>query len=51
INDIKINICINSDCDKMSFMTMKKTKKLELKIKPADKNNYCISVGGQSKIE
>ncbi|CAG8679483.1 3595_t:CDS:1 [Cetraspora pellucida] len=51
INDIETNVCIDSGCDRMSFMTMKKAKKLGLKIKPADKNDYCIGVGGQSKIE
>ncbi|CAG8583188.1 21446_t:CDS:2 [Cetraspora pellucida] len=51
INDIETNICINSGCNEMSFMTMKKAKKLGLKIKPADENDYCMGVGGQSKIE
>ncbi|CAG8737541.1 11622_t:CDS:2, partial [Cetraspora pellucida] len=51
INNIETNVCIDSGCDGMSFMTMKKAKKLGLKIKPTDENDYCMGVGGQSKIE
>ncbi|CAG8718926.1 15488_t:CDS:2, partial [Cetraspora pellucida] len=51
INNIETNVCIDSGCDGMSYMTMKKAKKLGLQIKQADENDYCMGVGGQSKIE
>ncbi|CAG8770805.1 8798_t:CDS:2, partial [Cetraspora pellucida] len=51
INDIEIKVCIDSDCDDMSFMMMKKAKKLGLKVKSVKEDEYCMDVGGQSKIE
>ncbi|CAG8776013.1 11746_t:CDS:1, partial [Cetraspora pellucida] len=51
INGIEIKVCINSGCDDMSFMTMKKAKKLGLKVKSVKEDEYCMDVGSQSKIE
>ncbi|CAG8709271.1 17447_t:CDS:2 [Cetraspora pellucida] len=51
IEKLKKNQKSYTCCDDMSFMTMKKAKKLELKVKSVKENEYCMGVDSQSKIE